>query len=38
MADRFIHLISTYFVALLTKRLFIFDEDWPDFHEIFQLV
>ncbi|CAF1295711.1 unnamed protein product [Adineta ricciae] len=37
IADRFIHLISTYFVALLTKRLFIFDEDWPDFHEIFQL-
>ncbi|CAF3769471.1 unnamed protein product [Adineta steineri] len=37
IADRIIHLISTYLIALLTKRLFIFDKDWPEFTQIMQL-
>jgi len=36
IADRIIHLISTYFVALLTNRLFIFDENWPEFIDVLQ--
>ncbi|CAF0995490.1 unnamed protein product [Adineta steineri] len=36
LSDRIIHLISTYLVALLTKRLFIFDKNWPEFTEIMQ--
>ena len=36
IADRIIHFISTYFVALLTNRLFIFDQNWPDFLHITQ--
>ncbi|CAF0860494.1 unnamed protein product [Rotaria sp. Silwood1] len=31
IADQLTHLISTYFVALLTNRLFIFDTNWPEF-------
>jgi hypothetical protein len=37
IADRIIHLITTYLIALLTKRLFIFDKNWPEFQEIMQL-
>ncbi|CAF1561673.1 unnamed protein product, partial [Adineta steineri] len=36
IADRIIHLMSTYLVALLTKRLFIFDKHWPEFTSIMQ--
>ncbi|CAF3761147.1 unnamed protein product [Rotaria sp. Silwood1] len=31
IADRIIHFISSYLVALLTNRLFIFDTNWPEF-------
>ncbi|CAF4446190.1 unnamed protein product, partial [Adineta steineri] len=30
------HMISTYLVALLTKRLFIFDKNWSEFTDIMQ--
>lgn len=33
-SDRLTHLISTYLVAILTKRFLLFDDTWPDFHEI----
>ncbi|CAF1505749.1 unnamed protein product [Adineta steineri] len=36
IADRIIHMISTYLVALLTKRLFIFDKNWSEFTDIMQ--
>jgi hypothetical protein len=36
IADRITHLISTYLVALLTKRLFIFDKSWPEFTQMMQ--
>lgn len=36
IADRLTHLISTYLIALLTKRVFIFDKAWPEFTEIMQ--
>ncbi|CAF4390622.1 unnamed protein product, partial [Rotaria sp. Silwood2] len=36
IADRVIHLISSYFVALLTNRLFIFDSDWSEFIDAMQ--
>lgn len=36
IADGIIHLISTYFVALLTNRLFIFDKNWPEFFDVLQ--
>ena len=35
-ADRLVHLITTYFIALLTKRVFLFDPDWSDFSEVMQ--
>lgn len=34
LADRTLHLISTYLVAVLTKRFFVFDDVWPEFQEI----
>ncbi|CAF1260762.1 unnamed protein product [Rotaria sp. Silwood1] len=36
IADRLIHLISSYLVALLTNRLFIFDKNWPEFIDVMQ--
>ncbi|CAF1309479.1 unnamed protein product [Rotaria sp. Silwood1] len=36
IADRVIHFISSYFVALLTNRLFIFDTNWPEFIDTMQ--
>ncbi|CAF1523288.1 unnamed protein product [Rotaria sp. Silwood1] len=36
IADRITHLISTYLIALLTKRLFIFDKNWSDFIDVMQ--
>lgn len=36
IADKLIHLISSYFVALLTNRLFIFDKDWLEFFDVLQ--
>ena len=36
IADRLIHLVTTYLVALLTKRLWVFCADWPEFLEIMQ--
>lgn len=34
LADRTLHLVSTYLVALLTKRFLVFDDIWPEFQEI----
>ncbi|CAF3075624.1 unnamed protein product [Rotaria sp. Silwood2] len=31
IADRIIHFISSYLIALLTNRLFIFDKNWSEF-------
>lgn len=36
LADRITHFIATYLVALLTNRLLLFDDTWPEFHEIMQ--
>ncbi|CAF1154187.1 unnamed protein product [Rotaria sordida] len=36
IADRIIHMISTYLVALLTNRLFIFDKNWSEFIDTMQ--
>lgn len=36
IADRVIHLITTYLVALLTRRLWVFCIDWPEFLEVMQ--
>ncbi|CAF1418830.1 unnamed protein product [Rotaria sordida] len=36
IADRMIHFITTYLVALLTNRLFIFDKNWPEFIDVMQ--
>jgi hypothetical protein len=36
IADRIVHLISTYLVALLTNRLFVFDQNWPEFVDVMQ--
>ncbi|CAF4903221.1 unnamed protein product [Rotaria sp. Silwood1] len=36
IADRIIHLITTYFIAILTNRLLIFDQNWPEFIDIIQ--
>ncbi|CAF2041957.1 unnamed protein product [Rotaria magnacalcarata] len=36
IADRMIHFITTYLVALLTNRLFIFDKNWPEFIDVIQ--
>ncbi|UJR24082.1 hypothetical protein I4U23_027050 [Adineta vaga] len=35
IADRFVHLLTTYLVAILTKRIFIFDKSWPEVSENF---
>ena len=34
VADRIVHLMTTYLIAILTKRVFIFDSDWPEFPHI----
>lgn len=34
VADRMVHLISTYLIAILTNRLFVFDGDWPEFSHL----
>ncbi|CAF2072748.1 unnamed protein product [Rotaria magnacalcarata] len=34
LADRITHLVATYLVALLTRRFLLFDDSWPEFHEI----
>jgi hypothetical protein len=31
IADRLVHLMTTYLIAILTNRLFVFDADWPEF-------
>ena len=31
VADRIVHLMTTYLVALLTNRLFLFGSNWPEF-------
>ncbi|CAF0950824.1 unnamed protein product [Rotaria sp. Silwood1] len=36
IADRIIHLITTYFIAVLTNRLFIFDRNWPELLDVMQ--
>ncbi|CAF5000975.1 unnamed protein product, partial [Rotaria sp. Silwood1] len=36
IADRIIHLIKTYFIAVLTNRLFIFDRNWPELLDVMQ--
>ncbi|CAF5114547.1 unnamed protein product, partial [Rotaria sp. Silwood1] len=36
IADRIIHLITTYFIAILTNRLLIFDQNWPEFIDTIQ--
>ncbi|CAF1369066.1 unnamed protein product [Didymodactylos carnosus] len=33
-ADRILHFISTYLVALLTHRYFVFDQNWPAFLKV----
>jgi hypothetical protein len=33
-ADRITHLISTYMIAILTNRFFLFDDSWPEFHKV----
>ncbi|CAF2785058.1 unnamed protein product [Rotaria sp. Silwood2] len=33
-ADRIVHLMTTYLIAILTNRLFLFDEDWPEFSHV----
>jgi len=30
VADRIIHLMTTYLIAILTKRLLLFENDWPE--------
>lgn len=34
MTDRIAHLVSTYLIAILTNRLFVFHADWPEFSEV----
>ena len=33
-ADRIVHLMTTYLIAILTNRLFLFDADWPEFSHV----
>lgn len=33
-ADRIVHLVTTYLIAILTNRLFLFDTDWPEFSHV----
>lgn len=35
-ADRIVHLITTYLIAIVTKRVFLFDPKWPDFSDTMQ--
>ena len=35
-ADRMVHLVTTYLIAILTKRLFFFDANWSEFTEVMQ--
>ena len=34
IADRVVHLMTTYLIAILTNRLFVFDNDWPEFSHV----
>jgi hypothetical protein len=34
VADRIVHLMTTYLIAILTNRLFVFDADWPEFSHV----
>ncbi|CAF2164729.1 unnamed protein product [Rotaria magnacalcarata] len=36
IADRIVHFITTFLIAILTNRLFIFDKDWPLFIDYMQ--
>lgn len=37
IADRFAHLVSTYLVAILTGRFFVFDDSWLDLYASMQV-
>ena len=30
-SDRLIHLVTSYLIALLTRRFYVFDDTWPEF-------
>ncbi|CAF2048439.1 unnamed protein product [Rotaria magnacalcarata] len=34
IADRIVHLMTTYLVAMLTNRLLVFDPNWPEFSHL----
>ncbi len=36
VADRIVHLMTTYLIAVLTKRLFLFDSKWSTFFDVMQ--
>jgi hypothetical protein len=37
VADRFVHIISIYLVAVLTRRFFVFGDGWSDLHNVMRL-
>lgn len=36
-SDRIVHLISTYLIAILTRRFFVFDPLWPELERVYRI-